>query len=233
MSQEVEEIDFDGKLKFPFSLLCIGGSSTGKSSIFDQIILRYSDIVDLSEVNGEMPEIIYIYSIAQPQFEKHKDKVKYYRGWDHNDLKLENLKQKRNVQIFLDDVLDQTCPELLKLLHTQFCHHFKIAICSIAHNIFQKNYPHWRTIVLNTHYVILTRSLQSINSIKNFFIQLFPTQSRDLMEIYNEVTEVPFSHLLIDSHPLTVSRFRIRSNIFHTPEKPTIVYMLEQNKKKR
>ena len=90
MTQEVEEIDFDGKLKFPYSLLCIGASSTGKSSIFDQLISRYTDIVDLSEVNGEMPEIIYIYSIAQPQFEKHKDKVKYYRGWDHNDLKLEN-----------------------------------------------------------------------------------------------------------------------------------------------
>ena len=104
------------------------------------------------------------------------------------------------------------------------------SIILMLHNAFDKKIPHLRTITLNSNYYLITRSPQSLNSIKNLFIQAFPGESNVVMDIYRHINdEKTYSHMLIDNHCETPSKFRIRANLFSDDE-PMEVFIL--NKKR-
>lgn len=228
---EPTEIDFSPKLFHPFSLIISGSSNTGKSSILLKMIDNFHDSVDISSVNGEMPEFIYIYSIPQIKFEKYKNKVKFYEGTNHTELEPENLRKKQNLILFFDDTADQICPKFLKNIFIQDSHHRNWSVCLIIHNLFDRDIKSLRTCSLNSNYYILTRSPQSLNSIKHLFIQLFPGKSDVVMQIYNEIMQTPYKALLIDNHPASDLKYRLRSNLFSSIEEPTEVFMLNEKKK--
>ena len=99
----------------------------------------------------------------------------------------------------------------------------------MLHNAFDRKIPHLRTITLNSVYYLITKSPQTLNSIKNLFIQTFPGESKVVMDIYKDIIEEKnYSHMLIDNHPETPSKYRIRANLFS--EEPMEVYIINSKK---
>ena len=63
----VEETDFTGQLKHPFSMICLGASGSGKSTVVKNMLNRLEQSIDMSKVES-LPEVYYIYSIPQEKF---------------------------------------------------------------------------------------------------------------------------------------------------------------------
>jgi hypothetical protein len=68
-----------------------------------------------------------------------------------------------------------------------------------------------RSIALNTQYIVLFRNSRDNNQIKLLARQ---TSIDHLFKAYQRVTSEPFQPLLIDLHPLTDDKIRLRSHLF-------------------
>ena len=226
-SYEPTEVDFDGKLHHPFSMIVSGASSSGKSSLLLNMLDTFHDSIDLSSVNNVMPEIYYVYSIPQTKFDKYKSWVKFFHGFEHDELRPDSLRNKENIFLILDDTTDEICPRLLKNIFTKDSHHKKISICAIVHNPYDSSISTLRTCTLNSHFYLLARSPQSLSSTKHLFIQLFPGQAKQVMKLYNDIIETPYRFLLIDNSPRSNLKYRLRSNLF-CKDQPQEVYILNK-----
>ena len=54
---------------------------------------------------------------------------------------------------------------------------------------------------------------------------MFSDDWRVFMEAYKDCLSKKFAHLLCDTHPQSLSAYRIRSNIFKEGDEPMIVYV--------
>ena len=97
------------------------------------------------------------------------------------------------------------------ILFTRGCHHWNISVINIVQNIFYKGL---RTSRINAEYLVLMKNPSDRLQVQTLARQLFPHNSKYLLEAYNDATEKPFSYLLIDLTQATPEKFRIRANIF-------------------
>ena len=119
-------------------------------------------------------------------------------------------------------VLDDQMSEAGKLdetskLFTQGSHHRNITVVYIVQNVFDKGKVH-RTISLNSYYMVHFISPRDHGQIRSLAQQIFTTQVYYFMDACREATKKEHGYLLLDLHPLTPDRLRIRSSIFKPDE---------------
>ena len=98
-------------------------------------------------------------------------------------------------------------------LFTQEAHHRNLTVIFIVQNLFYQ----WRemnTISLNAHYLVLYKNPRDKSQIRYLSQQIFPENSKFLVNVYNHATEEHHSYLVIDLHPETAEQFRVVTNIF-------------------
>jgi hypothetical protein len=66
----------------------------------------------------------------------------------------------------------------------------------------------------NSQYIFLTRSLNSMNAIRNIGSQLFPQKLTYFMESFKEATKQPYGYLFVDLHAAGHSLLHLRTHIF-------------------
>ena len=140
----------------------------------------------------------------------------------------EALRKRRNLAIFLDDVADSdgVDKEFLKSMFLKDGHHRLWSIFLIVHHLFDSSIPYLRTILLNVQIFYLTNSPRSVSSLRTFMHQCFPGHGQTVMKIYSKLMDTNFNYLILDLHPRTNNRLRLKSKIF-PDEGPTEVYLLE------
>ena len=140
----------------------------------------------------------------------------------------EALRKRRNLAIFLDDVADSdgVDKEFLKSMFLKDGHHRLWSIFLIVHHLFDSSIPYLRTILLNVQIFYLTNSPRSVSSLCTFMHQCFPGHGQTVMKIYSKLMDTNFNYLILDLHPRTNNRLRLKSKIF-PDEGPTEVYLLE------
>ena len=126
--------------------------------------------------------------------------------------------------IVLDDLISEvTKSQTMQDLFCQYCHHKHISVAFITQNLFQQG-KFARTIALNTHYIILLKSLRNRSQISYLGRQLFPESSHLVNEAYEDaMATAPYSYLCVDLSPHSNDLYRVRTNIF--PGEDTIIYM--------
>ena len=87
-----------------------------------KLIDQFEKIVDYSS-QDKPPEIIYIFNTPQQKFQNYKNKATFYRGWNHDDLRPEKLRQKTNLMIFVDDSVCEAPKDFLREIYTIDSHH--------------------------------------------------------------------------------------------------------------
>ena len=85
-------VEDDFKFKTPFGLILSGASGSGKSTLQMKFLERCDELMD-----RKPDSILYIYHTPQSMFNQFKDKAQFYNGWDHPDLQLHNLLNKKNI----------------------------------------------------------------------------------------------------------------------------------------
>jgi len=112
----------------------------------------------------------------------------------------------------LDDLMDKA-DDIVANLFTKISHHRSVSVIYITQNVFHKA-KQSRTISLNAHYMVLFKSPRDVGQIAVLGRQLYPENSKFLVEAFKDATSTPHSHLLLDLRPETPEGLRVRANIF-------------------
>jgi hypothetical protein len=67
---------------------------------------------------------------------------------------------------------------------------------------------------LNAHYIVLIKNPRDANQVATLARQMYPINSKFMLEAYKIATEKSYGYLLIDLKPDTDEKFRLRTNIF-------------------
>ena len=121
---------------------------------------------------------------------------------------------KKHRLIVLDDLITEvSSSQTIQDNFCQFCHRRNCSVIYITQNLFNQGKCS-RTIALNTHYIILLKTLRNRSQIAYLSRQLFPHSSHLLEEAYDHCMQQPYSYLVIDLSPHSLDEYRVRTHIF-------------------
>lgn len=177
-------------------MIICGMSQSGKTDLARKILKTQA-------YDHEFKNVMWCYSMFQPWFLE-SNEINFVSGipetYENIDL------------MVIDDLMNSITP-LIAQLFTVGSHHHSISIILILQNLYPKS-KLMRDISLNCHYFILFRNTRDVGQLLCFARQAFPKQSPFFLHAYKSSTEKPFSYLLVDCHPMTHEKFRLRENIF-------------------
>ena len=205
------------KLLHPFTCIVSGPSGCGKSSLVKSIINE--NIIDPTPT-----KIMWLYAEDQPLYRKVKN-VEFIQGVPDE---LETLFDPRYKNLLvLDDLMTKFhSDERLTRLFSVGSHHKNLSIIFIIHNLFHHG-KEMRTLSLNSHYLILFKNPRDKLQISTLARQMYPGQSKFLVEAFQDATKNAHGYLLIDLKPATADRLRIRTGIL--PSDLQVVYLNKED----
>jgi hypothetical protein len=187
----------------PFTCVIAGPTGCGKTHLLLKILDKSNDLINLK------PErIIYCYSIWQEAFDKFKDKVEFHKGiFDFEEVNCNMV----NLMIF-DDLMTESDNMTIQNLFTRGSHHLNISVFLLTQNLFNKG-KFTRTINLNSQYTIIFDNPRDRSQISHLARQMFPHNSKFLVEAYNDVMRSQRGYLFLDNKNTTPEEIRIQTNI--------------------
>jgi hypothetical protein len=202
--------------KHPFNCIISGPTMGGKTFLLRQI-LKFKDIlIKPSPVN-----MIYSYKSWQPTYDIIKSElkgIKFVEGLpetDSLDASVVNL-------IVFDDLMNEciNSNEIMNLF-TVGSHHKNTSVFFITQNIFSKG-KFSRDISLNSSYMIIFRNPRDQQQLQILARQIYPNNSKFLVESFEDATKVAYGYLLLDLKQSTEARNRIQTGIL--PNQQRIIY---------
>lgn len=194
--------------KTPFTAVVAGPTSCGKT----QFIFRF--IKHVNQLMSPPPsDIVYCYGAWQDGFNTLKN-VQFHEGLPDKSL----LKQNR--LLIIDDLMNEASDSSVVDLFTKHSHHSNVSVVFVAQNFFHKNL---RNITLNAHYIILFKSPRDQSQISHLARQMYPRDSKYLVEAFKDATERAYGYLMIDLKADTNDNHRLRTFVF--PDENGIVYV--------
>jgi len=188
---------FDIRLKSPFTAIVAGPTGSGKTHLLSRLISN-AHIVS----NPPPKEIIYCYGVWQKAFESIQG-VKFHEGL--LDIKEAIPRDGEARWLIIDDLMDKA-NEQTDELYTKFSHHMNISVFFVVQNLFRKQQ---RTMSLNTHYLFLFKNPGDSSFISHLARQVYPHNSKFMVEAYQNATQKPHSYLLVDLKQNTDDRLRL------------------------
>lgn len=207
------------KLHHPFNLIIAGPTSSGKTSLIRDLLTHHSHT---TTINKSQIKVIYCYGQFQSLYLEPIDNVnmKYHEGLISGD----ELEKEHVDLIVIDDLMQEVASnEQMMNLFTKQSHHMNVSVCFIIQNLFFQSRL-MRTISLNAHYIILMRNPRDRLQVANLGRQIMPGYAAFFRAVYDDATKQPYSHLLIDLHPLCLEWAQLRSWSSVKGQKEFIVY---------
>lgn len=124
--------------------------------------------------------------------------------------------------LVLDDLVVGMRAAFLDILFTRGSHNWGCSVVLVTQHLFASR--DLRVARNNSHYLVLLRNPVGGVQIRNLATQLFPGRDthRYFMEAYADATRPQFGYLLVDMHPKTDERWRLRTHIY--PDELCVVY---------
>jgi hypothetical protein len=113
--------------------------------------------------------------------------------------------------LIFDDLMKEAGDSVLDIF-TKLSHHRNMSVIFLTQNLFFKS-KQSRTMNINTQYIVLFKNPRDALQVATLGRQMYPGNSNFLVEAFKDATERPHGYLLIDLHPVTLEKFRIRTNI--------------------
>ena len=192
----------DTRFKHPFTSQIAGVTGSGKS------VFTFKLINEVNELITPVPEkIVYCYSEYQPLFNDYPQ-VTFYEGLPNND----DFDGKQRTLLILDDLMSEA-GEGVSNIFTKISHHRNVSVIFLTQNMYYKS-KHSRTMSLNTQYLILFKNPRDASQVATLGRQMYPNNSKFLVEAFNDATKRPYGYLLLDLRADTLENYRVRTNIF-------------------
>ena len=192
----------DVRLKHPFTCTVAGPTWSGKTQFVFRLIRNAERLIDPS------PEsIVYCYGGFQPIFAEYPN-VEFHEGLPE----VSRFDGRKRVLLIIDDLMNEADQNICNLF-TKLSHHRNVSVVFVTQNLFHRN-RYVRTMNLNTHYIVMFKNPRDAGQVATLARQMYPGNSKFVVEAYKDATEEPYGYLLIDLRPETHENFRIRTKIF-------------------
>lgn len=206
------------KIQHPSNILISGVSGSGKSFLVRNILKHYKTVfVGFADV--PVLKVIWCYGIWQDLYEvpiSDNVTISYYNGFPiekTQTTEFENMIDSGCHIIVLDDLMENISnSNYLSRLFSQISHHKKITIMFLVQNLLYQA-AKFRTVSLNSHYIIYFRNPRDQVQLKRLISQVDPGDIKRVLEIYNDATKKAYGYLLIDFRPTTPYEYRYKTNI--------------------
>lgn len=193
------------KFKVPFQCILAGGSGSGKTTLVTRLINESDRLCD-----KKFDRVIWCHSEENARPSNLLIKTEYVIGVPDEITNLKN----ENVCVVIDDLMNQYDDVVVKLF-TRSSHHRNLTVFYLVQNLFNKS-SYSRSISLNTRYFIIFKNPRDISQIGFFARQLCPDNYSEFVRLFKEITDKPYSYLLIDCSQDMPNCFRFRTNIFES-----------------
>ena len=225
------------KFIHPFTMVLSGSTGTGKTEWLMRFLAASSDLIEPPVKN-----ILYCYGETNENtimLAQHKTLASLHYNQAHAStsgsttgiithngvpsealIKSESAKSNGRLLLILDDLLVNLRSAFLDPLFTRGSHNWGCSIILVTQHLFSKEI---KTARCNAHYLCLMRNPAGELQIRNIALQCFPMQHHYFMDAYRDATQKNFSYLLVDMHPRTDDRLRLRTNLF--PGENCVVYI--------
>ena len=217
----MEQIDFDPRLKVPFSCLVVGPSGCGKTYFIKSVLEKCERVMDAVPEN-----IVWIYTSYQPMYDEMKKmnkRITFLEGLPDSFDDTNLFPPDHSHLVILDDVIFQAGdhPEVAKIF-TQYRHHKRMSVMMLTQNVFHKG-KYSRTISLNCNYLVLFKNPRDQLQMRVLAHQMFPSQKQFFLESFQDATKSAHGYLILDLTPSCPERYRVRTGIL--PHQQTTVYI--------
>ena len=212
----MDESSIDMRLKAPFTSVVSGPTGSGKTKYMIQLIKGAHSVTTSPPV-----EIIYCYGAWQKDFEALEEMgVRMHEGL-LNESEVPTDGKPR--WIVVDDLMEEVSGGgTMNNLFTKYSHHRNLSVFFLIQDLFKKKN---RTLTLNAQYMFLFKNPRDKLFIDNLARQAFPGKVKQVRQVYEKVTQDPYSFLLLDMRQETDERCRLVEN-FAVPNKQMYVYAL-------
>ena len=205
------------KLIHPSNIIVSGPTGSGKTQFVSRILKSRN-------IDPFPTRILYLYSEWQQEYDNLLEslpEITFQRGFP--DQLMDLFVPSQNNLLILDDQMSKAgdTKELADLF-TKGSHHRNLTIIYIGQNHFDKS-KSMRTASLNSQYIILFKSPRDKSIIQHLCFQMFPKNTKFLVDAFEDATKIPYGYLLIDLRQDTPEEMRIRSNIFPSEQEAAYV----------
>jgi len=185
---------------------------SGKTRFVIDLIKNRNDII-----NKPIKTIIYVYTDHQNVFYELQEHVPDII-FTTDVFEVENLINDATL-VIVDDKMDTITKGKDKDLMVNFfikgCHHRNCSIVLLIQNNFE---PGLRTISINSLYRVFFDQPADVSSIVSIAKQMFPGQSKYLLDAYEKATSKKYGYLFFALHPASNKQFKVRSSLYPSPD---------------
>ena len=213
----------DSKIfQHPFTCMIAGPTMSGKTTLISKILLNKIDLI-----SSNIDRTIYCYARWQDSYDKMKMNnplIEFVQGLPDVD----EISASQNNLVILDDLMSD-CEKDKSILHlfTTDSHQKNISVFFITQNLFSQG-KFSRTISLNCHYLFLLNNPRDKSQIFFLARQMYPTNSKFLIEAYEDSVEgKKFGYLFIDLKQATKQNHRVQTGVL--TDETRIIYEPKNN----
>lgn len=215
------QIDFEPRLRVPFSCLVVGPSGCGKTFFVKNVLQNCIHVMDVQPQN-----IVWIYTSFQPMYAELQEKntnIKFIKDLPESFQDESLFPPDQSHLIILDDVIFQASehPEVVRLF-TQYRHHRNMSVMMLTQNVFHQG-KNSRTISLNTNYMVLFKNPRDRLQMNILAQQIHPGNKSFFLQSFEDATTEPHGYLIVDMTPSCPDIYRLRSGAL--PNQWPVVYV--------
>lgn len=211
----------DYRLKLPFNFLCIGPTSSGKTSLILELLARRSTIFDTSIDN-----IVYLSACKQSRLDDFKKKCPIFNLVYSREEAENYLNDGTNRLYVIDDHMTEICDNrdfnaYVTKWVTVLGHHSNTSVIILLQNMFPKNL---KSISNNCQYLLLMRQIRDKTSASILSRQFMPGKPHFIPQALERATKNGIgTFLFLDFHTSTPDFARVRNFIWiQHPDKNTL-----------
>ncbi len=188
----------------PFTCILSGPTGSGKTILLLEILRMKNDLIDKN-----IDKIVYCYAEDQPLFTEFKSEIEFHKGL----YEIERMSSSQVNLLIIDDLMDEASNDKsISQLFTRASHHKNISVFLLSQNMFL-NGKFYRTMNLNTHYMIIFKNPRDKAQFKYLAREMFPENWKFLYDSYLDATRNGHGYLFIDFKQQSNDILRVQTDI--------------------
>jgi len=217
---------FDVRFKTPFNMMVVGPSSSGKTTWVKNLLKLKTQLLSNPPAKTflffNMPQAIYGEMKDEGLIDEIYDNRTSFPTYDTLQAMVHPYKDAGGSLLIFDDMLTNLNVDFERVF-LNMSHHENASVVLMSQNMFYKDKV-YRTMSLNTHYIILMKNDRDKQQVSILAKQVCPSNSDFVVSSYSKATRHPWSYLVCDFRSDSPPTIRFRSKIF-PHELPMSVYL--------